>query len=108
MNLLKYKGNRIRASDQHLVYRFCIGTLILLFFVIVVLLNLKQIVKTDWETFNLIKMELSFSVYNFITLLIAAGVCVLVAFFYVRFCYDPVSYTHLKINSLSKESPQPR
>ncbi|MBV3118794.1 ATP-binding protein [[Clostridium] innocuum] len=88
MNLLKYKGNRIRASDQHLVYRFCIGTLILLFFVIVVLLNLKQIVKTDWETFNLIKMELSFSVYNFITLLIAAGVCVLVAFFYVRFCYD--------------------
>ena len=35
MNLLKYKGNRIRASDQHLVYRFCIGTLILLFFVIV-------------------------------------------------------------------------
>ena len=62
--------------------------MILLFFVIVVLLNLKQIVKTDWETFNLIKMELSFSVYNFITLLIAAGVCVLVAFFYVRFCYD--------------------
>ena len=83
-----YKGNRIRASDQHLVYRFCMGTLILLFLCIVVLLNLKQIVHTDWENFNLTKMEFSISSYNFITLLIAAGVCALVAFLYVRFCYD--------------------
>lgn len=88
MNLLKYKGNRIRASDQHLVYRFCMGTLILLFLCIVVLLNLKQIVHTDWENFNLTKMEFSLSSYNFITLLIAAGVCALGAFLYVRFCYD--------------------
>ena len=88
MNLLKYKGNRIRASDQHLVYRFCMGTLILLFLCIVVLLNLKQIVHTDWENFNFTKMEFSLSSYNFITLLIAAGVCALVAFLYVRFCYD--------------------
>ena len=88
MNLLKYKGNRIRASDQHLVYRFCMGTLILLFLCIVVLLNLKEIVHIDWENFNLTKMEFSLSFYNFITLLIAAGVCALVAFLYVRFCYD--------------------
>ena len=88
MTLFKYKGNRIRASDQHLVYRFCMGTLILLFLCIVVLLNLKQIVHTDWEKFNLTEMEFSFSSYNFITLLIAAGVCALVAFLYVRFCYD--------------------
>ena len=83
-----YKGNRIRASDQHLVYRFCMGTLILLFLCIVMLLNFKQIVHTDWENFNLTKMEFSLSSYNFITLLIAAGVCALVAFLYVRFCYD--------------------
>lgn len=88
MALFKYKGNRIRASDQHLVYRFCMGTLILLFLCIVVLLNLKQIVHTDWENFNLTKMEFSFSAYNFITLLIAAGVCTLVAFLYYRYCYD--------------------
>ncbi|HBG6317421.1 TPA: ATP-binding protein [Clostridioides difficile] len=88
MALFKYKGNRIRASDQHLVYRFCMGTLILLFLCIVVLLNLKQIVHTDWENFNLTKMEFSLSSYNFITLLIAAGVCALVAFLYYRFCYD--------------------
>ena len=88
MALFKYKGNRIRASDQHLVYRFCMGTLILLFLCIVVLLNLKLIIHTDWENFNLTKMEFSLSSYNFITLLIAAGVCALVAFLYVRFCYD--------------------
>lgn len=88
MALFKYKGNRIRASDQHLVYRFCMGAMILLFLCIVVLLNLKQIVHTDWENFNLSKMEFSLSSYNFITLLIAAGVCALVAFLYVRFCYD--------------------
>lgn len=88
MALFKYKGNRIRASDQHLVYRFCMSVLILLFLCIVVLLNLKQIVHIDWENFNLSKMEFSLSSYNFITLLIAAGVCALVAFLYVRFCYD--------------------
>lgn len=88
MALFKYKGNRIRASDQHLVYRFCMSALILLFLCIVVLLNLKQIVHTDWENFNLSKMEFSLSSYNFITILIAAGVCALVAFLYVRFCYD--------------------
>ena len=87
MALFKYKGNRIRASDQHFVYRFCMGTLILLFLCIVVLLNFKQIVHTDWENFNLTKMEFSLSFYNFITLLIAAGVCALVAFLYYRFCY---------------------
>ena len=88
MALFKYKGNRIRASDQHLVYRFCMGTLILLFLCIVVLLNLKQIVHTDWGNFNLTEMEFPLSSYNFITLLIAAGVCALVAFLYYRFCYD--------------------
>ena len=88
MALFKYKGNRIRASDQHLVYRFCMGTLILLFLCIVVSLNLKQIVHTDWGNFNLTEMEFPLSSYNFITLLIAAGVCALVAFLYYRFCYD--------------------
>ena len=88
MALFKYKGNRIRASDQYLVYRFCMGTLILLFLCIVALLNFKQIVHTDWENFNLTKMDFSLSSYNFITLLIATGVCALVAFLYYRFCYD--------------------
>ena len=31
MNLYKYKGKRIRASDKNLVYRFCVSTLLFLF-----------------------------------------------------------------------------
>ena len=28
MKIYKYKGHRIRASDKHLVYHYCIGTLL--------------------------------------------------------------------------------
>ena len=44
--------------------------------------------RTDWEHFSLLENSLTLSPYNFITILIATGVCVLVAFLYYRFCYD--------------------
>ena len=43
MNLYKYKGKRIRASDKNLVYRFCVGTLLLLFVAVLLLLNMGQL-----------------------------------------------------------------
>ena len=52
MNLPKYKGKRIRASDKSLVYRFSLSTLLLLFVAVVLLLNLKQLMRTDWEQFK--------------------------------------------------------
>ena len=85
MALFKYKGNRIRASDQHFVYRFCMGALILLFLCIVVLLNLKQIVHTDWEKFQSYKDGIFPFFLQLHNLLIAAGVCALVAFLYFGF-----------------------
>ena len=88
MNLLKYKGKRIRASDKSLVYRFSLSTFLLLFVVVILLLNLKQLMHTDWEQFSLLNNGLTLSTYNFITILIATGVCALVAFLYYRFCYD--------------------
>ena len=36
------RGNRIRASDKSLVFRFSAGSLLLLFLAVVILLNLKQ------------------------------------------------------------------
>ena len=39
MAFYKYKGKRIRASDKNLVYRFCVGTLLLLFVAVLLLLN---------------------------------------------------------------------
>ena len=44
--------------------------------------------RTDWEHFSLLENGLTLSPYNFITILIATGVCALVAFLYYRFCYD--------------------
>ena len=82
------KGHRIRASDKHLVYHFSIGTLLFVFVAVLLLLNSKQLMRTDWEHFSLLENGLTLSPYNFITILIATGVCALVAFLYYRFCYD--------------------
>lgn len=82
MNLLTYKGKRIRASDKYLVYRFCAGMLLPLFLLVLILLNMGQIMRTDWEHFSLLDNSLTLSLYNFITVLIATGVCALVAFLY--------------------------
>ena len=88
MALLKYKGKRIRASDRYLVYRFCAGTLLSLFVAVLLLLNMGQLMRTDWGHFRLLDNDLTLSPYNFITILIATGVCALVAFLFYRFCYD--------------------
>lgn len=88
MNLLTYKGKRIRASDKYLVYRFCAGTLLSLFVAVLLLLNMGQLMRTDWEHFSLLDNGLTLSLYNFITVFIATGVCALVAFLYYRFRQD--------------------
>ena len=49
------KGHRIRASDKHLVYHFSIGTLLFLFVAVLLLLNMKQLMRTDWGHFCLLE-----------------------------------------------------
>lgn len=88
MNLYKYKGKRIRASDKNLVYRFCVGTLLLLFVAVLLLLNMGQLMRTDWEHFSLLDNGVRLSTYNFITIGIATFACALVAFLYYRFFHD--------------------
>ena len=88
MRMMLNKGHRIRASDKTLVYRFCAGTLLFLFLAVLLLLNMGQLMRTDWEHFSLLENGLTLSPYNFITILIATGVCALVAFLFYRFCYD--------------------
>ena len=51
MNRYKYKGKCIRASDKNLVYRFCASAL--LFVAVLLLLNMGQLMRTDWEHFSL-------------------------------------------------------
>lgn len=88
MRMILNKGHRIRASDKNLVYHFSIGTLLFVFVAVLLLLNIKQLMRIDWEYFSLLDNGLTISPYNFITILIATGVCALVAFLYYRFCYD--------------------
>ncbi|MFG0950863.1 ATP-binding protein, partial [Clostridioides difficile] len=88
MAFYKYRGKRIRASDKTLVYRFCVGSLLFLFIAVLLLLNMGQLMRTNWEAFSLLDNGSMLSPYNFITVLIATGVCMLVAFLYYRFCYD--------------------
>ncbi len=83
-----FKGIRIRASDKNLVYRFRMGTLLILFVAVLLLLNMGQLIRTDWKHFSLLDNGLTPSSYNFITILIATGVCALVAFLYRRRCHD--------------------
>ena len=54
MSFYKYKGKRIRASDKNLVYRFCAGALLSLFIAVLLLLNMGQLMRTDWEHFSLL------------------------------------------------------
>ena len=86
----KSKGNRIRASDKSLVYHFCIGWLLLLFVAVFLLLNLQQLLVTDWKDFNLLHAGITWTAYNSITILIATGICVLVTFLYYRYGYDRI------------------
>ena len=47
MQMILNKGHRIRASDKYLVYRFCAGTLLSLFLLVLILLNMGQLMRTD-------------------------------------------------------------
>ena len=90
MKTWKSKDNRIRASDKSLVYHFCVGWLLLLFVAVFLLLNLRKLLVTDWKDFNLLHAGITCTAYNSITVLIATGVCALVAFLYYRYGYDRI------------------
>ena len=93
MNLLKYKGKHIRVSDKSLVFRFSAGSLFLLFLAVIMLLNLKSILTTDWKSVSFLQdgnVHLVVTPYRIVTIVVAALVCVLVALFYRRFQYDRV------------------
>ena len=63
MRMIWNKGHRIRASAKHLVYHFSIGTLLFVFVAVLLLLNIKQLMRTDWEHFSLLKNGLTLSPY---------------------------------------------
>lgn len=49
MLFYKYRGKRIRASEKTLVYRFTVGTFLSLFLFVLLVLNMGQLMRTDWQ-----------------------------------------------------------
>ena len=89
----KKKGNRIRASDKSLVFCFSAGSLLLLFLTVVMLLNLKTILTTDWKAISLFQdgsVHFTVTPYRIVTVIVSALVCVIAALFYQHFQYDRV------------------
>ena len=87
------RGNRIRASDKSLVFRFSAGSLLLLFFSVVAILNLKAIITIDWKSVSFLQdgsVHLTITPYRIMTIVVAALVCMMAALFYRRFQYDRV------------------
>ena len=76
------KRNRIRASDKSLVFRFSAGLLFLLFFIAMILLNLKAIITTDWNSVTLFSdgsIQFHLTPYRIVTLIISAFTCLAAA-----------------------------
>ena len=87
------RGNRIRASDKSLFFCFSAGSLLLLFLTVVMLLNLKTILTTDWKAISLFQdgsVHFTVTPYRIVTVMVSALVCVIAALFYQHFQYDRV------------------
>ena len=61
MAFYKYKGKRIRASDKTLMYHFAVGSLLFLFVTVILLLNMGQLMHTDWDKVSLMDSRFTLS-----------------------------------------------
>ena len=90
--LLK-RGHRIRASDKSLVFQNTFVSLFVLFLLLLVLLNLKMFLSTDWKSVTLFQngsILFTITPYMIISVLVAALVCGVAALCYRHFQYDKV------------------
>lgn len=89
MKFYNYKGNRIRASDKSLVFRFYTSSLLSTFTVVLLLLNSGQLMRTDWDTISLRNgMTFTLTPYRVFTVIASSLVCGLLALLYCRYCFD--------------------
>lgn len=86
MNFYRNKGNRIRASDKSLVFHFSISILSIIFIILLIIFNWKQIAEINWKNINLFSengVSFSITVYNILTVVLAISVCILVSFYII-------------------------
>ena len=82
MKHFRYRGKRIRPADKDLVFRSACGIVLPVFSVVMVLLNLKTILQTDWHRLSMLDIGLRWNVpyllfSGIVSAAIAAAVLVL-------------------------------
>lgn len=93
MKLSKRKGYRIRASDKSLVFQNTFSSLLVLFLLVLVLMNLKTLLSTDWKSVTLFQnssIHFTITPYMIVSILVAALICGVAALCYRRFQYDKI------------------
>ncbi|SHK42193.1 DNA segregation ATPase FtsK/SpoIIIE and related proteins [Clostridium cavendishii DSM 21758] len=93
MQLSKYKGKRIRASDKSLVFNFVASTLIAIFSTMILLLNVKQVLNINLKNVSVLKsgtLQFNITPYFVFSMIFAVVVSLLSAWLYYHFHYDRI------------------
>ncbi|MFT8309955.1 MAG: FtsK/SpoIIIE domain-containing protein [Sporolactobacillus sp.] len=88
-----YKGKRIRAGDQHLVFRFAATSLVLVFLFVLLAFHGKRLMLMDWKKVRLLhegSLQFAITPYLMFSVSVAAGISMLVAGLYYHFHRDRV------------------
>ena len=88
-----YKGRRIRASDKNLVFRFAATSLTLVFILVLLAFQGKQLILMDWQKVSLTHddcFQLSITPYLIFSVVIATAASLVVACLYYHFQRDRV------------------
>lgn len=93
MKIYINRGNRIRASDKSLVFNFAVATLIAIFSMMLLLLNVKQVLNINLKNVSVLKREtLQFNIttHFVFSMIFAVVVSLLSAWLYYHFQYDRI------------------
>ncbi|HIG0358615.1 TPA: FtsK/SpoIIIE domain-containing protein [Clostridium sporogenes] len=93
MKFYKNRGKKIRASDKSLVFNFAAATLIAIFSMMFLLLNVKQVLNINWKNVSVLKsdiLQFHITFYFVFSVIFAVVVSLLSAWLYYRFKYDRI------------------
>jgi hypothetical protein len=93
MKLIKKRGYRIRASDKSLVFNFTNASLVAIFSMVFLVLNVKQIFHINCKNVSILKngtLQLNITSYFVFSVIFAAAISLISAWLYYRFQYDRI------------------
>ena len=74
MKHFRYRGKRIRPADKDLMFRSACGIVLPVFSAVMVLLNLKTILQTDWHRLSMLHWNVPYLLFSGIVSAVIAGV----------------------------------